>query len=57
MDESIALRIVEYADLSPEDHVLEIGPGTGNLTAALAAKADEVYDVYEINLTAEPETA
>lgn len=45
MDEAIALRIVEYADLGPEDRVLEIGPGTGNLTSALAAKADEVYAV------------
>jgi len=45
VDEAIALRIAEYADLGPDDWVLEIGPGEGSLTAALAAKADEVYAV------------
>ena len=45
MDEAIVSRIVEYADLGPKDWVLEIGPGPGNLTAALAAKAEEVYAV------------
>lgn len=45
VDEAIASRIVEYADLGPEDWVLEIGPGEGILTAALAAKADLVYAV------------
>ena len=45
MDEAIALRIAEYADLGPDDWVLEIGPGEGSLTAALAAKADQVYAV------------
>ena len=44
-DEAIVSRIVEYADLGPKDWVLEIGPGPGNLTAALAAKAEEVYAV------------
>ena len=45
MDEAIASRIAEYADLGPDDWVLEIGPGEGSLTAALAAKADQVYAV------------
>lgn len=45
VDEAIVSRIVEYADLGPDDWVLEIGPGPGNLTAALAAKAEEVYAV------------
>jgi len=45
VDEAIVSRIVEYADLGPKDWVLEIGPGPGNLTAALAAKAEEVYAV------------
>ena len=45
VDEAIALRIAEYADLGPDDWVLEIGPGEGSLTAALAARADQVYAV------------
>ncbi|HQQ37460.1 MAG TPA: 16S ribosomal RNA methyltransferase A, partial [Methanothrix sp.] len=45
MNEAIALRIAEYADLGPDDWVLEIGPGEGSLTAALAARADQVYAV------------
>jgi len=45
VDEAIVSRIVEYADLGPKDWVLEIGPGPGNLTVALAAKAEEVYAV------------
>jgi len=45
VDEAIASRIAEYADLGPDDWVLEIGPGEGSLTAALAAKADQVYAV------------
>jgi len=45
VDEAIALRIADYADLGPDDWVLEIGPGEGSLTAALAAKADGVYAV------------
>ncbi len=45
MNEAIALRIAEYVDLGPDDWVLEIGPGEGSLTAALAARADQVYAV------------
>jgi len=45
VDESIAMRIAGYADLGPRDTVLEIGPGRGSLTAALAAKAGWVYAV------------
>jgi len=35
-------RIVEAAELSPDDVVLEIGPGLGRLTALLAARAGPV---------------
>jgi 16S rRNA (adenine1518-N6/adenine1519-N6)-dimethyltransferase len=44
-DAAIISRIADYADLKPEDRVLEIGPGPGNLTEALAARADKVYAV------------
>ena len=44
-DAAVTSRIADYADLTPEDHVLEIGPGPGNLTAALAARAGKVYAV------------
>ncbi len=45
MDGSVIERIAGYADLGREDRVLEIGPGTGSLTAALAARAGRVYAV------------
>ncbi|MGV8175135.1 MAG: 16S rRNA (adenine(1518)-N(6)/adenine(1519)-N(6))-dimethyltransferase RsmA [Methanothrix sp.] len=45
VDESIAARIAGYADLSPEDCVLEIGPGQGSLTSTLATIAGHVYAV------------
>ncbi len=36
-DQNILARIVKYADLKAGEPVLEIGPGTGNLTKHLAA--------------------
>jgi 16S rRNA (adenine1518-N6/adenine1519-N6)-dimethyltransferase len=44
-DRSLLSRIVAAADLSPEDTVLEIGPGTGALTYALAGAAGQVVAV------------
>lgn len=38
-------RIVEAAELGPEDTVLEIGPGLGRLTRLLAAKAGRVIAI------------
>ena len=38
-------RIANYAELKPDDRVLEIGPGTGNLTEALAARAASVFAI------------
>jgi 16S rRNA (adenine1518-N6/adenine1519-N6)-dimethyltransferase len=38
-------RIVEAAELRPEDIVLEIGPGLGRLTRLLAAKAERVIAI------------
>jgi 16S rRNA (adenine1518-N6/adenine1519-N6)-dimethyltransferase len=40
-----ALRIVEAADIQPEDRVLEIGPGKGALTSFLLDRAKEVIAV------------
>ncbi|HWO89705.1 MAG TPA: 16S rRNA (adenine(1518)-N(6)/adenine(1519)-N(6))-dimethyltransferase RsmA [Gemmatimonadales bacterium] len=41
-DPVILGRIADAAALSPSDHVLEIGPGRGTLTAALAGRAGRV---------------
>jgi 16S rRNA (adenine1518-N6/adenine1519-N6)-dimethyltransferase len=45
MDRGAIMRIAGYAELKQEDRVLEIGPGSGNLTEALAARAGHVYAV------------
>jgi len=44
-DKSVLKKIIETADLSPTDTVLEIGPGTGILTKELAQKAKRVIAV------------
>lgn len=44
-DKNILPRIVEESDVSHEDTILEIGPGTGNLTALLADSAKKVIAV------------
>ena len=31
-------KIISFCDLDPADHILEIGPGTGQLTSALASR-------------------
>ena len=38
-------KIVDAAEIQPEDHVLEIGPGLGSLTRYLARSAKEVVAV------------
>lgn len=45
MDRSVIGRIVSFAGIKSDDRVLEIGPGTGFLTEALAARAGRVYAV------------
>jgi 16S rRNA (adenine1518-N6/adenine1519-N6)-dimethyltransferase len=45
VDEHVLERIVAAAELTPADTVLEIGPGLGTLTAALAAQAGQVVAV------------
>jgi len=44
-DPSVARRIVQAADLQPEDAVFEVGPGSGNLTVHLLEKVAKVYAV------------
>jgi 16S rRNA (adenine1518-N6/adenine1519-N6)-dimethyltransferase len=41
-DPNILLRICQLAELNDSDHVLEIGPGIGTLTAILAANVESV---------------
>src|SRR5437773_12454743 len=45
VDRSALAAIVDAAELSADDDVLEIGPGPGVLTAALAARARSVTAV------------
>ncbi|MFT7184096.1 MAG: 16S rRNA (adenine1518-N6/adenine1519-N6)-dimethyltransferase, partial [Oceanicoccus sp.] len=44
-DEKILAKIIEAADLSPDDHVLEIGPGKGALTDKLIEGAGKITAV------------
>lgn len=44
-DERLLERIAQAAELSPNDVVVEIGAGIGNLTAALARQGAQVYAV------------
>lgn len=45
VDCDATVRIANYADIKQEDSILEIGPGPGNLTQALASRAGRVYAV------------
>ncbi len=45
IDEELIRRICDYASLKQSDRVLEIGAGTGNLSAELAKRAGTVYAV------------
>lgn len=42
---SVSSRIVDKANLRPTDKVLEVGPGTGNLTMRILEKAKHVTAV------------
>jgi 16S rRNA (adenine1518-N6/adenine1519-N6)-dimethyltransferase len=44
-DEGVLERIVAAAEIAPTDTVLEVGPGLGTLTRALAARAGRVIAV------------
>jgi 16S rRNA (adenine1518-N6/adenine1519-N6)-dimethyltransferase len=45
VDRRVLARIGDYASLSEEDRVLEIGPGTGNLTRILSERAGTVFAI------------
>ncbi|HWQ18474.1 MAG TPA: rRNA adenine N-6-methyltransferase family protein, partial [Methanotrichaceae archaeon] len=45
IDRAMLDRIASYADLKGSDVVLEIGPGTGFLTEALAQRSKQVYAI------------
>ena len=42
-DKNILSKIVDAAELSAEDIVLEIGPGTGNLTEMILEKKSQEH--------------
>ena len=42
VNDDVVRKIVELADVQPHDHVLEVGPGIGTLTAALLQRAGHV---------------
>jgi 16S rRNA (adenine1518-N6/adenine1519-N6)-dimethyltransferase len=44
-DRNIIRRIVDAAEVAPSDQVLEVGPGLGDLTQALAERASRVVAV------------
>ena len=45
VDDRVADRQIEYAELSPQDTVLEVGPGLGMLTGRLADKVEKVVAI------------
>ncbi|UMZ75250.1 16S rRNA (adenine(1518)-N(6)/adenine(1519)-N(6))-dimethyltransferase RsmA [Natranaerofaba carboxydovora] len=45
IDENILNKIIKSADLNEEDTILEIGPGIGTLTEALARKVNNVIAI------------
>ncbi len=55
LDPKTEARLVQELDLTPHDHVLEIGTGTGFMTAmmaSLAAHVDSVEIIPELNAAA-----
>lgn len=49
VDEEVLRRVVEAAELTPADHVLEVGPGRGVLTAALLASPAAAITAVELD--------
>ncbi len=44
-DPASLLKVIDAAEIGPEDNVLEIGAGIGNLTRLLASRANQVYAI------------
>ena len=67
VNDDVVRKIIELAEVGEGDHVLEVGPGIGTLTAALAAffadccemvtgeKPQNVYAAMDRALAAQPE--
>ncbi len=53
IDEALLPRIVSYAELSPDDIVLEIGAGSGTLTRILAQHVHHVFTIEKDPLFAQ----
>ena len=47
IDKNIINKIVDVANIQPNDNVLEIGPGTGNLTESILNKNPKKIYVIE----------
>ena len=45
IDENVINKIILVSDLSPDDVVLEIGPGLGALTEKIAEKVKRIYAI------------
>jgi len=45
IDKLVLDKIIESADIKPSDTILEVGPGIGTLTQALAEKAEKVIAI------------
>lgn len=45
VNDDVIRKILELADVQPSDHVLEVGPGIGTLTAALLQRAGYVTSI------------
>ena len=45
VNDGVVQRICQLAELSPEDRVIEIGPGIGTLTVALLQRAGQVVSI------------
>jgi len=52
IDKNVLQKIIEASNLKPTDTVLEIGPGIGTLTQALAGKVDRVISVEKDSVMA-----
>src|SRR3990167_9618841 len=45
INQRILDKIIQAVEVEPEDIIIEVGPGTGNLTEKLAKKADQVIAI------------
>jgi 16S rRNA (adenine1518-N6/adenine1519-N6)-dimethyltransferase len=52
-DPNIVRRLIDAADLTPDSQVVEIGAGTGTMTALIAERAKRVV-AYEVDKSLEP---